>query len=135
VVLFFVPVVNLFYFAILCIIPPKRNRTITGMRKSSTDEYARIALNQREPASTPILDYGYESMHPIQAFITRFWPESKLAAGALAILIPVPVAVVLTVVGVELVRNYGWGLFVGLPFSLAFSSALLFAIRDARSAA
>ena len=43
-----------------------------------------------------------------------------------AILIPLPVAAVLAYVGTHILRDYGWSLFVGLPFVLPMISVVIY---------
>ncbi|MCI0618957.1 hypothetical protein L0244_38785, partial [bacterium] len=83
VVLFFVPIANLFFFAIIALLPEKQIRVRT------TDGSASLAnLIPRSRAGSAL---------------------SALALNALS-------ALIFTRFSVETLNQYGWGLFVGLPF-------------------
>ena len=101
-VLFFVPVINLLFFLVLSIMPG-----------ASSGEPA--------AASRPI---------PPPAPPAGFWqdvaPKSKLGAAFAGVLLCIPIALVLTVFGVKVLKNYGWGLFVGVPFVVGFISSAVY---------
>jgi hypothetical protein len=62
-------------------------------------------------------------------------PESALGSAAIAVVLTVPFAVFITWLGTEVLRNYGWGLFVALPFTLGLSAALVYGFPRPRSLA
>jgi uncharacterized membrane protein YhaH (DUF805 family) len=96
--LFFVPVINLIFFAVLCVIP------------------ARTA-----PAS------------PERAVRWMAWlPSSAPGSAVLAMVIVGLVGSGLAYLGSTLLQEYGWGLFVGLPFAMGFTSVLIYAARQPR---
>ena len=39
----------------------------------------------------------------------------------------------MVLIGVRLLTNYGWGLFVALPFTMGFAAALIYGLRQPRS--
>jgi Polyketide cyclase / dehydrase and lipid transport. len=68
--------------------------------------------------------------------IPRFWrfiPESRTGSAAAAILITAPIGVATLMLGPQVMGNYGWGIFVALPFAMGFAAALIYAIRSPRS--
>jgi uncharacterized membrane protein YhaH (DUF805 family) len=104
VVLFFVPILNVPFFILLSLIPAK---SMDG--------------SPRE-AATPRIK-----------FLARTFPESALGSAALALLFTVVAGLALAVVGEEVLKNYGWGLFVALPFTMGFAAALIYGVRQPRS--
>src|ERR1043166_6261274 len=56
--------------------------------------------------------------------LQRWFPKSALGSGALA--------VGATALGASVLRNYGWGLFVGAPLCMGFSAALIHGARQRR---
>lgn len=101
VVLFFVPFLNLLFFAFLCVAPARQ--------QASTKESEGVG------------------------WLTRLVPESALGSAATAVLITVPIGLGITMLGVQVLRNYGWGVFVALPFTMGFAAAMIYGIREPRS--
>ena len=104
VILFFVPFLNLLFFLLLCIVPKR------GVRTSQ--------LPSGEPADS---------------FLARIAPNSAIGSAALALIITVPIGLAMVLLGTKLLVNYGWGLFVALPFTMGFASALIYGARRPRS--
>jgi hypothetical protein len=107
VALFFLPVLNLLFFLILCLVPE---------RELSLEQQA--ALNQ-----------GSSS----QGILQRIFPESPLGSAAISLLITVPLGLGAALLGTQVLANYGWGLFVALPFTTGFGAALVYGIRKPRT--
>jgi uncharacterized membrane protein YhaH (DUF805 family) len=104
VVLFFVPVINLLFFLLLCAMG---SHSVTA---------------QREAAPWP------ETRR-----LDRWIPRGALGAAAAAIGLTIAIGSVFTVLGTEVLRSYGWGLFVALPFCLGLFSVLLYSYHEPRS--
>jgi uncharacterized membrane protein YhaH (DUF805 family) len=104
VLLFFVPFLNLLFFLLLCLIPA-RNSTVSEGQKD------------RQRGSP----------------FARIVPDSVLGSAAISLLLTVPVGLVMVLIGVRLLTNYGWGLFVALPFTMGFAAALIYGLRQPRS--
>jgi len=102
VLLFFVPLVNLLYFATLCVLP--------------------AAVGEGAPEGA--------RRH---SFLDRLIPESRVGSAAITLLLVLPVTLALAFLSASVLGNYGWSLFVGLPFFLGLSSALLHGLRRPRS--
>jgi hypothetical protein len=51
------------------------------------------------------------------------------------LLITIPVGLATVWLGTQILRNYGWGLFIALPFVMGFTAALIYGSRQPRSAA
>jgi uncharacterized membrane protein YhaH (DUF805 family) len=68
-----------------------------------------------------------------QSLLMRLIPESAVGSAAVSLLISVPIAFALGAGGIELLGNYGWGIFVAIPFAEGFTAALLYGVRRSRS--
>ena len=104
VLLFFVPFLNLLFFLLLCLMPA-RNSTVTERQ------------SDRQKGSP----------------LVRIVPDNVLGSAAISLLLTVPVGLVMVLIGVRLLTNYGWGLFVALPFTMGFAAALIYGLRQPRS--
>ena len=62
-----------------------------------------------------------------------FMPVSALGSAALTLLITVPFGLALVYLGVTTIANYGWGLFVALPFVMGLAASVLYGMRAPRS--
>jgi len=60
-------------------------------------------------------------------------PVGALGSAAVSLLISVPLGLGLGLFGVRVMANYGWGLFVAVPFTMGFVAALLYSLRAPRS--
>src|SRR6202165_2660150 len=103
VVLFFAPYLNLFFFVILCIYPSRR--------ADDVHQSLRIEGN-------PVLK--------------RIIPESNWGSAAMALVISSVLGAAATLLSVNVLAIYGWGLFVALPFCLGFFSVLLYGYHRPR---
>jgi uncharacterized membrane protein YhaH (DUF805 family) len=103
VLLFFLPFVNLFFFLVLSIIP------------SASDE------SSEKPADR------------FRSPISRAIPQSEFGSAALGVVATVIFSVVAVIFGTEALGDYGWGVFVGIPFFLGLSSVLIYGIHQPRS--
>ncbi len=86
-ILFFVPFLNLAFFLVLCLLP--------GHTTSTSEPSAARA----------------------ESLLWRVLPDSALGSAAVSLVITVPLGVGAAVLGAEVLQNYGWGLFVALPFA------------------
>jgi len=103
VVLFFAPYLNLLFFVILCIYPSRR------------DDHAQRSLRI---GGNPLLK--------------RIIPESNWGSAAMALVISSVLGTAATLLSVNVLAIYGWGLFVALPFCLGFFSVLLYGYHRPR---
>ncbi len=104
VVVFFLPVINLAFFALLSVLP---SRPATG--------------------SSELAHGGW-----FKGFLDRMIPESPLGSAAMAVLLTVAFGAAVTALGTKGFAKYGWGLFVALPFCLGLGSALLYGYHRPR---
>jgi hypothetical protein len=103
VLLFFVPFLNLLFFLTLCLVPGRAHAS--------------------ELASET----------PKGSFLSRIVPESALGSAAISLLVTVPLGLAMALIGTQILVNYGWGLFVALPFTMGFAAALIYGLRQPRS--
>jgi uncharacterized membrane protein YhaH (DUF805 family) len=103
VVLFFVPFVNLIFFAALCLLPSR----------------------QHQPAGEAA---PWPAVRPFDSLI----PRSKLGSALLSILVSGGLGLGLSVIGTTILASYGWGLFVALPFCLGLFSVLVHSYHQER---
>jgi hypothetical protein len=112
VVLFFAPLpLNLLFYLVLSALP---SRPAKELAAPIDDEWGLIEL----PKKVGSLD--------------RAMPEGRMTGALAAILLPLPFAMVFTVSSVTVLRSYGWGLFVGIPFALPMISVILYGYRKPR---
>lgn len=104
IVLFFVPVLNLVLFTLLAVLP-----------------------GRMRDARLPADDSGR-----VRRFLTRWIPESRLATACLAVAASAVLGLALAALASEVFEEYGFALFIGLPFSQAFVGVLLYGVRDQR---
>jgi uncharacterized membrane protein YhaH (DUF805 family) len=102
VVLFFVPVVNLLFFLVLSIVPSRADAERGGP----------------------------EARRP--SLLDRLVPESAAGSAAMAILLTVPPFLGSAVLSAAVLGQYGWGLFMGLPFTLGLTSAVIYGYHKPR---
>jgi len=103
VALFFVPYVNLFLFAALCLLPSREQPVHT------------------ESAPWP----GPRSLDGLI-------PETQLGSAILSIVLSSVIGLLFVLLGVQVAGAYGWGLFVALPFCLGLFSVLLYSYHAPR---
>jgi uncharacterized membrane protein YhaH (DUF805 family) len=103
VLLFFVPFLNLLFFLLLCLVPARNS---VAERKTTWPESSSFA---------------------------RIIPDSAVGSAAISLLFTVPAGLAMAVIGTQVLRNYGWGLFVALPFTMGFAAALIYGLRQPRS--
>lgn len=66
------------------------------------------------------------------SFFERVIPRGAFGSAVMGIVITAAPVVALTVLSVRGLNNYGWGLFVGLPFALGLSSVLVYGYHEPR---
>jgi uncharacterized membrane protein YhaH (DUF805 family) len=101
VVLFFIPIGNLFFFAMLAIVPAKKVRV--------------RSVDHKEGSS-----------------LGKLIPQSRIGSALLAVALSALSSLVFTRFSVQTLNQYGWGLFVGLPFCLGLTSSLVYSYHQYR---
>jgi uncharacterized membrane protein YhaH (DUF805 family) len=94
--LFFVPVVNLFFFLLMASLPRAEASASSG-------------------------------------FADRLIPRSNVGSAVLVVLAGGVLVLLLTQFSALLLKGYGWGLFIGLPFVLGLSSSLVYGHHQPRT--
>lgn len=102
-ILFFAPFLNVFFFLFLCLYPERE------FDKAETNEDLKNSA------------------------VVRFLPQSALGSAAISLLITVPIGIGMVLLGTKGFANYGWGLFVAVPFVMGFVAALIYGLREPRS--
>jgi hypothetical protein len=72
---------------------------------------------------------------PRDSRLARLFPASALGSAAISLLLTVPLGFGPALLGAQALTNHGWGLFVALPFTLGFASAVIYGMRQPRSLA
>ncbi len=104
VLLFFVPVVKFVFFAVLCLLQSVEER--------------------RTP---PVINGFWDRL------LGRLLPYGAFGSAVVAVLSTASLALGAAWLGTGVFRNYGWSIFVGLPFCMGFLSALIHSFREERS--
>src|SRR5204863_215587 len=60
-------------------------------------------------------------------------PKSALGSAMLAVGVSVLLALGGTALGTKVLRDYGWGLFAGVPFAMGFLAAIIHGARERRN--
>ena len=68
-----------------------------------------------------------------ESWLARVVPESFIGSATVAILLTALVGGAAAVFGALFLVNYGWGLFIALPFTMGFAAAAIHGIRQQRS--
>jgi uncharacterized membrane protein YhaH (DUF805 family) len=101
--LFFVPFVNLVFFALLCVLPTEANTEVRSR-----------AGARRLP------------------FLDRVIPRSRTGSAVFAIALTSAIGLACVLLGATYAGAFGWSLFVGLPFCLGLFSVLTFSYHERR---
>jgi uncharacterized membrane protein YhaH (DUF805 family) len=105
VVVFFLPVINLAFFLSLALLPSRPSKG----------------------------DAGRKTRGRVGALFDRWIPRSAVGSAAMSLLLTLPFGILFTRFGTATLNQYGWGLFVGLPFALGFAAVLLYGYHQPRS--
>lgn len=127
--LFFVPVVNLLLFFMLAILPPRESEenVITMHRATEPEPSLPVEANKKPASGLKTNEQAYPAaVGPIKQ------PEFDMPGALTAIFLPLPPAYALIYLGTTILKSYGWGLFVGIPFALGMSAAVLYGRRKQR---
>lgn len=117
--LFFLPVINLVFFAVLCVLPARQAAS------SGAAEPAPVARERSGGAPVAPKRSGGGWM--------SWLPTSAIGSAVASTVIVGLIGAVLAYFSTEALQNYGWGLFVGLPFAMGLVSVLIYAGPTKRS--
>lgn len=70
---------------------------------------------------------------PFPAKFSDLIPKSEFGSALLGIVVTTGLSIVIAALGATILGNYGWGLFVGIPFFLGLSSVLIYGFHEPRS--
>ncbi len=104
VLLFFVPVIKILFFLLLCVVP-SRERLVTEVARGGG----------------------------LKSWLGMLIPRSALGSATAGIVFATASSAICVWLGTSVLREYGWSLFVGLPFALGFLSVLVFGYHERRS--
>jgi hypothetical protein len=104
VLLFFVPVIKIIFFVLLCLLPARE-----------------------------IMEAETRRVGSFKALLGLFIPRNGVGSAAAGIAFATASSAVCVWLGTTVLRQYGWSLFVGLPFSLGFLSVLVYGYHERRS--
>ena len=121
--LFFIPAVNMLFFAALSVFPsarPKRAEEPLEVLPAETIHVGAVPYGRdARPEGNPLFD--------------RIMPRSDVGSAFLATFVTAALAVGITFLGANVMRDYGWGLFVGMPFFTGMAAAVLHGYRKPRT--
>ncbi len=66
------------------------------------------------------------------SFLSRVIPRDAFGSAVASLIVTVPIGFGMALLGSHFLLNYGWGLFVALPFSIGFTSVLIFEFHERR---
>jgi uncharacterized membrane protein YhaH (DUF805 family) len=101
-VLFFAPVVNLLFFALLCVLP-------------SRGTFGESAQPQNSRWSS-----------------TGFWPRSRLGSAALGVIVPAVLGTFVAWFDLRYLGSYGFTLFIALPFVMGYKATWVHCLTQPR---
>ncbi len=104
VAIFFLPFVNLLFFALLSLFPSR------GKLSEAPGRFGRA-----------------------KTLLGELIPESAVGSALMAVVITVTLGLAMALLGTAVLGTYGWGLFVALPFCLGLFSVLLYGYHRPRS--
>src|SRR5207249_6232394 len=70
-----------------------------------------------------------------RATIEALIPDDSIGTALVAIFLPAGLSIAATFLSATVFRNYGWGLFVGVPFMLGVASSVIYGYRKPRTLA
>ena len=127
--LFFVPAINLLFFAALSVVPTARPK-----RDQQEGEAAPpLDVLPAESADVGALPYGVDERPAGNSFFAAFMPRSDAGSAIFAAFAAAVLAAAATFLGANVMRDYGWGLFVGMPFFVGMAAAVLHGYRRPRT--
>lgn len=85
-------------------------------------------------AALCVVPTATESEHTGRSMSLGRWvPRSKVGSAAASVVVTVGVAIGFTLLAVDVFGQYGWGVFVGIPFTVGMLAAVLYGYREPRT--
>lgn len=103
VILFFIPIVNLFFFLFLAVVPPRGSGERTGRPRGA-----------------------------VERCLDSIIPKSRGGNALLSALVAAVLGGTATILSIHVFHNYGWTVFVAVPFGMGLLSALLYGYHEPR---
>ena len=127
VLFFFMPVVNLVLLLLLSVLPTRRDPPPIFPEDFDDSDAA------LDPDGGADRGSGYDYRRSpgwirLRETHRRITMDSAIGSAAFALGIAVPTTLVLVVLGTVVLQNYGWGLFVGMPFCMGLGVVVLFGL-------
>ncbi|HXE89786.1 MAG TPA: hypothetical protein VNK82_02370 [Terriglobales bacterium] len=72
------------------------------------------------------------ALPPHSRLLDRLIPRSALGSATMAVLLVVPLSLGVLLLSTNVFNDYGWGLFVGLPFAIGLAAVLLYGYHAPR---
>jgi hypothetical protein len=105
VALFFLPMVNLLFFLLLCMVPTQKAKRTGDVRGDGATSRS----------------------------IGNLIPRDGGDAALVATFLPAALGFCFVILSVDLLSSYGWGVFVALPFCMGFLSVMIYNFHEQRS--
>jgi hypothetical protein len=127
VLFFFVPVVNIIMLLLLSVIPTRRAPVFV-----CPEEADQTALTPH-PVEGRFRDAADEyrqspSWRRLRDAHSRITLDTTVGSAALALGVVVPTTLAVVVLSTMVLENYGWGLFIGMPFCMGLAVVVLFGL-------
>jgi hypothetical protein len=127
VLFFFMPLVNIVMLLLLSVLPTRREPPHEF--PDDRDNPDPVPLPANNPYRNADFDYRHSaSWRRLRDAHRRITLNTTVGSGALALGVVVPTTLALVVLSTMVLENYGWGLFVGLPFCAGMASVVLFGL-------
>ncbi len=81
----------------------------------------------------PERERTYTEITNSRELLLRVLPANAMGSAAVSLLVTVPLGFATAFLGSKVLMNYGWGLFVALPFSMGLVAAILYGYRQPRT--
>ncbi|UZR93346.1 DUF805 domain-containing protein [Chondrinema litorale] len=84
-------------------------------------------------AALPTGNIAMENPDKQPSFLNAFIPNNKIGSALVSVGLVAFASLLFTIFSVQLLGQYGWGLFVGVPFFTGFASVLLYSYHQPRT--
>ena len=127
VLFFFVPVVNVVMLLLLSVLPTRREPP--PVLPEEGDERPPAPLARDNPFRQTDIDYRQSaSWARLRDAHRRITLDTGVGSAALALGVVVPTTLALVVLATMVLKDYGWGLFIGMPFCMGLAAVVLYGL-------